>query len=55
LQRDLTTLISKYELLQHEACHSREGHQKLKWEQAVWVLERTRMTEEFKVLKSSEV
>jgi hypothetical protein len=55
LQRDLTTLTSKYELLQHEACHSREGHQKLKQERAVWVLERARMTEEFKVLKGSEV
>jgi hypothetical protein len=55
LQRDLTTLTSKYELLQHEACHSREGHQKLDREQAVWVLERACMTKEFKVLKSSEV
>jgi hypothetical protein len=55
LQRDLTTLTSKYERLQHEACHSREGHQKLKQERAVWVLERARMTEEFKVLKGSEV
>ena len=26
LQRDLTTLTSKYELLQHDACHSREGY-----------------------------
>jgi hypothetical protein len=32
LQRDLTTLTSKYELLQHEAYHSREGHQKLERE-----------------------
>jgi hypothetical protein len=32
LQRDLTTLTSKYELLQHEACHSREGHQRLERE-----------------------
>jgi hypothetical protein len=55
LQWDLTTLTSKYELLQHEACHSREGYQKLKRERAIWVLERARMTEEFKVLKSSEV
>jgi hypothetical protein len=55
LQRDLTTLTSKYELLQHEACHSREGHQKLEWERGVWVLERAHMMEEFKVLKSSEV
>jgi hypothetical protein len=55
LQWDLTILTSKYELLQHEACHSREGHQKLKWERAVWILERTCMMEEFKVLKSSEV
>jgi hypothetical protein len=55
LQRDLTTLTSKYELLQHDACHSREGHQKLERKRAVWVLERARMTEEFKVLKSSEV
>jgi hypothetical protein len=55
LQWDLTALTSKYELLQHEACHSREGHQKLEREQAVWVLERAHMKEEFKVLKSSEV
>jgi hypothetical protein len=32
LQWDLITLTSKYELLQHEACHSREGHQKLERE-----------------------
>jgi hypothetical protein len=32
LQRDLIILTSKYELLQHDACHSREGHQKLKRE-----------------------
>jgi hypothetical protein len=32
LQRDPTTLTSKYELLQHEACHSREGHQNLERE-----------------------
>jgi hypothetical protein len=55
LQRDFITLTSKYELLQHEACHSREGHQKLERERVVWVLERARMKEEFKVLKSSEV
>jgi hypothetical protein len=55
LQRELITLTSKYELLQHEACHSREGRQKLERERAIWVLERARMTEEFKVLKSSEV
>jgi chromosome segregation ATPase len=55
LQRDLTTLTSKYELLQHEVCHSREGHQKLERERAVWVLERAYIKEEFKVLKSSEV
>ena len=29
LQRDLKTLISKYEFLQHDACHSKKGHQKL--------------------------
>jgi hypothetical protein len=29
LQRELIILTSKYELLQHDACHSREGHQKL--------------------------
>jgi hypothetical protein len=55
LQRDLITLASKYELLQYDACHSREGHQKLERERGVWVLERARMKEEFKVLKSSEV
>jgi hypothetical protein len=55
LQRDLTTLTSKYELLQHDACHSREGHQKLERERGVWVLERAHMKEEFKVLQSSEV
>jgi hypothetical protein len=55
LQRDLTTLTAKYELLQHEVCHSRKGHQKLEQEQAAWVLEGARMREEFKVLKSSEV
>jgi hypothetical protein len=55
LQWDLTTLTSKYELLQHEACHSREGHQKLERERAVWVLERIHLTEEFKMLKNSEV
>jgi hypothetical protein len=32
LQRDLTILTSKYQLLQHEACHSREAHQKLERE-----------------------
>jgi hypothetical protein len=55
LQRDLTTLTSKYELLQHEACHSREGQQKLERKRAIWVLERAYMIEEFKVLKSSEI
>jgi hypothetical protein len=55
LQRDLITLTSKYELLQHVACHSREGHQKLERERAVWILEKARMKKEFKVLKSSEV
>jgi hypothetical protein len=55
LQWDLITLTSKYELLQYDACHSREGHQKLEREQGVWVLERARMKEEFKVLKSNEI
>jgi hypothetical protein len=55
LQRDLIILTSKYELLQHDACHSREAHQKLEWERGVWILEEARMNEEFKVLKSSEV
>jgi hypothetical protein len=55
LQRDLVILTSKYELLQHDACHSREGHQKLERERGVWILEEARMKEEFKVLKSSEV
>jgi hypothetical protein len=32
LQWDLIILTSKYELLQHDACHSREGHQKLEQE-----------------------
>jgi hypothetical protein len=35
LQQDLITLTSKYELLQHDACHSREGHQKLEREQGI--------------------
>jgi hypothetical protein len=55
LQRDLVILTSKYELLQHDACHSREDHQKLERERGVWILEKARMKEEFKVLKSSEV
>jgi hypothetical protein len=55
LQRDLVILTSKYELLQHDACHSREGHQKLERERGVWILEKARMKEELKVLKSSEV
>jgi hypothetical protein len=55
LQRELIILISKYELLQHDAYHSREGHQKLERDRGVWILEKARMTEEFKVLKSSEV
>jgi hypothetical protein len=55
LQRDLIILSSKYELLQHDACHSREGHQKLERERGVWILEKALMKEEFKVLKSSEV
>jgi hypothetical protein len=55
LQRDLVILTSKYELLQHDACHSREGHQKLERERGVWILEKACMKEEFKVLKSSEI
>jgi hypothetical protein len=55
LQRDLIILTSKYELLQHDACHSREGHQKLERERGVWILEKARIKEEFKVLKNSEV
>jgi hypothetical protein len=55
LQLELIILTSKYELLQHDACHSREGHQKLERDRGVWILEKARMTEEFKVLKSSEV
>jgi hypothetical protein len=55
LQQDLVILTSNYELLQHDACHSREGHQKLERERGVWILEKARMKEEFKVLKSSEV
>jgi hypothetical protein len=55
LQRDLVILTSKYELLQHDACHSREGYQKLERERGVWILEKARMKEEFKVLKSCEV
>jgi hypothetical protein len=53
MQRDLVILTSKYELLQHDACHSREGHQKLKRERGVWILEKTRMKEELKVLVSA--
>jgi hypothetical protein len=55
LQRELIILTSKYEFLQHDACHSREGHQKLERDRGIWILEKARMTEEFKVLKSSEV
>jgi hypothetical protein len=55
LQQDLTILTSKYEFLQHDACHSREAHQKLERERGVWILEKARMKEEFKVLKSSGV
>jgi hypothetical protein len=55
LQWDLVILTSKYELLQHDACHSREGHQKLERERGIWILEKARMKEEFKMLKSSEV
>jgi hypothetical protein len=55
LQRDLVILTSKYEFLQHDACHSKEGHQKLERERGVWILEKARMKEAFKVLKSSEV
>jgi hypothetical protein len=55
LQRDLITFTSKYELLQHDTCQSREGHQKLERERGVWILEKARMKEEFKVLKSSDV
>jgi hypothetical protein len=55
LQRDLVILTSKYELLKHDACHSREGHQKIERERGVWILEEARMKEELKVLKSSEV
>jgi hypothetical protein len=55
LQWDLIILTSKYELLQHDACHSREGHQKLDWERGIWILEKAYMKEEFKVFKSSEV
>ena len=55
LQRDLTTLTSKYEFLQHEVCHSREGQQKLEQEWILWILERVHMMEEFKLLKTSEV
>jgi hypothetical protein len=55
LQRDLIIFTSKYELLQHDACHLREGHQKLERDRGVWILEKASMKEEFKVLKSSEV
>jgi hypothetical protein len=55
LQQDLVILTSKYELLQHDACHSREGHQKLERERGIWILEKACMKEELKVLKSSEV
>jgi chromosome segregation ATPase len=55
LQRDLIILTSKYELLQHDACHSRKGHQKLERDRGIWILEKAHMKEEFKVLKSSEV
>jgi hypothetical protein len=55
LQWDLIILTSKYEFLQHDACHSREGHQKLERERGVWILEKAHMKEEFKVLKNSEL
>ena len=48
-------LTSKYELLQHDACHSRKGHQKIERERGIWILEKVHMKEEFKMLKSSEV
>jgi hypothetical protein len=35
LQWDLVILTSKYELLQHDACHSREGHQKIERERGI--------------------
>jgi hypothetical protein len=55
LQRDLIILTSKYELLQHDAYHSKKGHQKLERKWGVWILEKARMKEQFKVLKNSEV
>ena len=55
LQQNLAILISKYELLQHDICHLREGHKKLEQKRGVWILEKARMEEEFEVLKSSEV
>ena len=39
----------------HDAYHLKEEHQKLEQERGVWILEKARMEEEFKVLKSSEV
>ena len=55
LQGELTSLMSKYKVLQHDACHSRERYQKLEREQDVWILEKTHMEEQFEVLKSTEV
>ena len=47
LQRDMIILTSKYEFLQHDVYHSKEGHQKLERERGVWILEKARMKEEF--------
>ena len=55
VQQELITLTLKYELLQHDACHSREGYQKLERKQGIWILEKTYMEEEFEVLKNSKV
>jgi hypothetical protein len=55
LQRDLTILPTKYELLQQEAFQSNKDCKKLEQERAKWVLERALLKEKFEMLKSSEV
>ena len=55
MQWDLTILTLKYELLQYDAYHSKNGYQKLERERGVWILEKISMEKEFEVLRSSEI
>jgi hypothetical protein len=54
LQRDITTLGTKYEFLQQEALESTEGRRRLEEERGEWVLEKSRLHEEFEVLRRRE-